>query len=115
MAQPVVHWEINSRNYKAAHKFYGELFDWDIQHNEEMKYGLVAPAGERSIGGGIGPAQNDQPLLTFYVQVDDIQAYLDKAEKLGGKTLLGPTPIPGIGSCGMFADPDGLVVGLFKS
>jgi hypothetical protein len=46
--------------------------------------------------------------------VDDLQAALDKAAKMGATTLMPPTPIPGIGASALFRDPDGLVVGLFK-
>src|SRR5207245_7575919 len=35
--------------------------------------------------------------VTVYVQVDDLRAYLDKAGKLGGKTLVPPTEVPGMG------------------
>jgi hypothetical protein len=30
----------------------------------------------------------------FYVEMDDLQAYLDKAASLSGKTLVPPVPIP---------------------
>jgi predicted enzyme related to lactoylglutathione lyase len=40
---------------------------------------------------------------------------IDKAESLGGKTLMGPEEIPGAVTLVMFADPDGNVVGLIKS
>ncbi len=115
MAQPVVHFEIGAKNGAQSRQFYSKLFDWQIQMHEGMDYGLVSPAGEGSIGGGIGAAPEGQnPYVTFYVQVDDLQGYLNKAEKLGGKTLLPPPPIPGVGSCAWLADPDGNCVGLFK-
>lgn len=115
MAQPVMHFEITAKDYKAAQDFYGKLFDWEINEPEGMKYGLVAAAGDKSIGGGIGePREGEAPSLTFYVQVDDLQKYLDKAESLGGKTVVPPTPIPGIGAFAMLADLDGNVIGLFK-
>jgi predicted enzyme related to lactoylglutathione lyase len=115
MGAPVVHWEISSGDYKKAQAFYQQVFDWKIQEHEGMPYALVAPEGEGSIGGGIGATQEGQgPSITFYVSVDDLQAYLDKAEAAGGKAVMPPTPIPGVGSCAMFADPDGNVIGLFK-
>ena len=44
----------------------------------------------------------------FYVQVDDLQKYLDKAVKLGGKVCVPPIQIsPEIGWMAMFTDPDG--------
>jgi uncharacterized protein len=43
-----------------------------------------------------------------------LQAYLDKAERLGGKTVLPPSLLPGDwGSFAVFADPDGHPVGLW--
>jgi uncharacterized protein len=52
--------------------------------------------------------------VTFYVQVDDLQAYLNKANQLGGKTLVPPVEIPGQGSFAWLADLDGNIIGLWK-
>jgi len=117
MGNPVCHFEISGKDYKKSMTFYKDLFDWEISEYEGMPYGMVAAGAEKgAIGGGIGPVQEgQQPGLTFYVMVEDLQAYLDKAVKLGGKSVVPPTPIPGIGSFAMLADLDGNVVGLFKS
>lgn len=115
MSKPVVHFEIAGRDGKKSREFYGKLFDWKIELFEGMDYGMVNPANDKSIGGGIAQAQPGMsPYVTFYVDVEDLQKYLDKAEKLGGKTVLPPTPIPGVGSMAWFADPDGNCIGLFK-
>ena len=50
---------------------------------------------------------------TFYVQVDDVQGYLDKAAALGGKTLVPPVEIP-TGTFAWFADLEGNTIGLWK-
>ncbi len=116
MANPVVHFEIIASNRKKSQQFYSDLFGWSIKADDAMDYGLVASAGENAIGGGIGPAQPEsKPYVTIYVLVDDLQAALNKAEKLGGKTTVPPMPIPGIGSFAIFADLDGNKIGLFKS
>ena len=49
----------------------------------------------------------------FYVEMDDLQAYLDKAASLGGKTLVPPVPIP-TGTFARMQDPEGNTVGLWK-
>jgi len=49
-----------------------------------------------------------------FIQVDDLQAYLDKAESLGGKTVIPPTDVPGMGTFAWFADIDGNTIGLRK-
>jgi predicted enzyme related to lactoylglutathione lyase len=78
-------------------------------------HGYVKTGGEGSINGGIyGVKEGVCPHVTFYVMVDDLQAALSKAESLGGKTVMGPTPIPGAGMIAMFQDLDGNCIGLYK-
>lgn len=50
----------------------------------------------------------------FYVNVDDIDAYLEKATSLGGKTVVPRVDIPNYGSFAWFSDPDGNTIGLWK-
>jgi uncharacterized protein len=115
VGQPVVHWEINARDGQKLHEFYRTLFDWKIQLDPQLHYGIVETGGQGGINGGISTLPPEvPPYVTFYVQVDDLQAYLAKAESLGGKTTLPPMPIPGMGSIAMFRDPEGLIVGLFQ-
>ncbi len=49
--------------------------------------------------------------MTFFVSVDDVDAALAKAERLGGKIVVPATSVPGV-TFGAFADPQGLVVGV---
>ncbi len=51
---------------------------------------------------------------TFYVQVDDVKACLEKAAALGGKTIVPPVEIP-TGTFAWFADPEGNTIGLWKA
>lgn len=113
MGQPVVHFEIGARDGQKAFQFYAALFDWKIDSQSMKDYGLVE-AGTGGIGGGIFKA-NDQfpPHVTIYIQVDDLQKYLDKAVSLGGGIVVPPTPIPNVGSFAMFRDLDGNVIGLY--
>ena len=117
MGAPVVHFEIIGKDAKKLHKFYGELFDWKIDANNPMNYGLVNSQREtNSIGGGISADPEGGPgHVTIYIEVDDPQAYLNRAEKMGGKTVMPVTEIPNMVTFALFADPEGHVVGLVKS
>lgn len=116
MAHPVVHFEIAGKDAKQTQQFYRSLFDWDIniQSMGDAEYGMIQ-GGDGGIGGGLMAAPTGQPFVTIYVQVDDLQAYLAKAESLGGKALVQPTDIPDMGAWAMFQDPDGNMVGLYKA
>jgi predicted enzyme related to lactoylglutathione lyase len=117
MATPAVAWfEVTGEDGAALQEFYGKLFDWQIQDaGDGSGYGLVA-AADKGIGGGIGRAQDGgQGQVTFYVEVDDPAAYLEKAEALGGQTIVPPTELEQFGlTFAFFADPAGHLVGLSK-
>ncbi|MCG8604758.1 VOC family protein [bacterium] len=116
MGAKVTHFEILGKDAKKLQSFYSDLFDWHINADNPMNYGLVQSQGEGSIGGGIGPTPEDYSNhVTFYVEVDDPQAYLDKIESMGGKTVVPVTVIPEMVTFALFADPEGNVVGLAKS
>ena len=51
--------------------------------------------------------------MTFYVGADDPQATLDKAEELGGTTIMPVTELENV-TIALFVDPEGHVVGLAK-
>jgi predicted enzyme related to lactoylglutathione lyase len=113
MANPVVHFEVAGKDAAALQRFYSTLFDWKIDANNPMNYGIVE-AADGGIAGGVGPSPDGNTHLTWYVQVPDLQAALDKAEKLGGKTVMPPMDVPGGPSIAMFSDPEGNIVGLVK-
>src|SRR5437764_11062353 len=114
MANPVVHFEVLGKDGAGLQRFYGELFDWKIDSDNPMNYGMVE-AGAGGIPGGVGPSQDGSTLVTIYVQVDDLQAALDKAGKLGGKAVMPPMDVPGGPSIAQFTDPAGNLVGLVKA
>jgi hypothetical protein len=117
MSQPVVHWEIMAKDFAKTKDFYSQLFGWQMMpFMDNYAYVVTGGLGDTGINGGILQAPpNLPPSVTFYVQVDDLAAYLKKAESLGGRTCVPPTPIPNIGSFAMFLDPDGMCIGIYKS
>jgi uncharacterized protein len=110
---PVLHFEIMGGQGDQLEKFYSELFGWKIDSNNPMKYGMVDTGGSGGINGGVGANEDGSSRVTVYAQVDNLQAALDKAEQLGGKTILPPTEVPDGPTVAMFSDPAGNVTGLF--
>jgi predicted enzyme related to lactoylglutathione lyase len=113
MAHPVVHFEVLGKDAAALRSFYGEAFGWQLQDVMEGSY-FMTDTAETGIGGGIGADPNGNGHVTFYVQVDDPAAALQKIESLGGRTLAGPMDVPGGPTIALFADPEGHMVGLVK-
>jgi predicted enzyme related to lactoylglutathione lyase len=114
MAHPVMHFEINAKDAKAAQRFYRDLFGWVVDTNNPMDYGTIDTRAEgRGINGGIGTSQEARSWLTFYVETPDPVDTLAKAESLGARTLMEPTDM-GVVTVALFADPEGNVIGLTK-
>lgn len=113
MPNPVVHFEIIGTDWRKLQQFYRELFDWNLDVNEDFQYATLAPEAP-GIGGGVGGDMGGGNRVSVYIEVDDPQAYLDKAEQLGGKTLMPPTQIMEGVNIAMFSDPEGNVTGLLK-
>jgi predicted enzyme related to lactoylglutathione lyase len=115
MANPVNHFEIVHKDAKQLQSFYADVFGWKIDANNPMGYGMV-DTGE-GVGGGIGdvPDPSYPGHLTFYVEVEDLQATLDQIEKLGGEVVMPPDEVPGGPTIAQFRDPAGHLIGLTKA
>ena len=111
----IVHVEIPAANVEGAGKFYQELFGWKLQHMPEMNY-TMWEAGDGS-GGGFPAVSAENPAgqVLVYIDSDDIEADLKKAEKLGRKVIFQKTEISGMGWFAVFHDPTGNAIGLYTS
>ena len=118
MPQPVIHFEISARDSEAITNFYTSLFGWSVDANNPMNYGLtMTKDGDMGIDGGIYQQMNaeDASGIRIYAQVDDAQAYLDRAVELGGKAVGAAMEVPGAGiMVGMFLDPEGNLFGVVQ-
>ena len=114
MGQPVVHYEIRTRDPQAARAFYGKLFGWAFPEALEPGYTYVDTGRDGGIPGGIGQAPGGTGLVTFFVEVDDVADALATAVSLGGTVVRPATSLPGV-TFGLFADPEGLVIGVSKN
>jgi len=115
MGNAVIHFEVAGRDAAKLQDFYRNLFDWKIDTNNPMNYGIVdTDSGGSGIGGGVGQAPDGSGHVTFYVAVDDPQACLDRAVQLGGKVLTPPMEVPGGPTIAHLADPEGHMIGLVK-
>jgi uncharacterized protein len=121
MGQPVVHFEIVGKDAEALKRYYSELFGWEIDSNNPMKYGTIQRednlnADGAGIGGGIsGGPQGYDGHVTFYVQVPDVEASLAQAERLGGKRMMGPDEVMEGLVIGLFTDPEGHTIGVLQT
>jgi len=115
MPQPICHLEIPTIDVKKSGEFYKKLFDWKIDYGFGKDYATFS-TGEGQLGGGIDRKDkiaHGNSNVIIYILVDDINAMLAKAIKLGAKKIKEKTEIPNVGWFGLFTDVDGNTIGLF--
>ena len=76
---------------------------------------MILPDDDSGISGHISALGHEPHNYTLiYVQVDDLDAYIAKAEELGGSSIVPPTEVPGMGHFAWITDIEGTFVGLWK-
>lgn len=124
MAPGVVHFEIPADDEQRAAEFYRAAFGWEANPMPELTYTIIKTtptdeAGMASVPGSINGgmfrrnAVLSSPVIT--VDVDDIDAVLEKIEALGGTTVTPRQDIGGMGWAAYFRDTEGNVMGLWQS
>lgn len=119
MGQPVVHFEVIGKDGEKLQGYYAELFGWNVNADNPMKYGMVSREENLSsegtgIGGGVGTGPDGyEGHVTFYVAVPDVEEALVKAESLGGTRVMGPQKMDQV-ELAHFKDPEGHLIGLVK-
>ncbi len=129
MGNPVLFFEIAGTDGELLRDFYRDLFDWTILpfgwETPHFPNDILAidptspPLEDKGIKGHIYPLSDEMEFnnrVSIFIQVDDLQTFLEKIENNGGKILVTPQVLPdGMGSIAMFLDPSGNVVGLHQN
>ena len=124
MTGRVVHFEIPFDDGDRARSFYKEAFDWQIMEMPDMGYTIVmtgpsndsGPTESGFINGGmLSREQGATSGPVVVLDVENIEAALEKIGGLGGSTVVGKTPVGEMGFAAYFKDPEGNVVGLWET
>src|SRR4051812_23401071 len=108
------HFAINADDVPRARAFYEDAFGWtftpwgppDFYQTRDAGVGLMgALQSRRSIGGQTMPGME----LSF--AVDDIETAVTAIEAAGGKVIMAPFHIDGVGRLIFFQDTEGNIAG----
>lgn len=109
--------ELTTPNPDAAMTFYRGLFGWTFESFGPLgEYWLMQHSGDAV--GGLMTKTPETPFphgWLFYVDVDDVDQAIVKATKFGGKSLVAPFDMPGVGRIAVIQDPAGAYVGIMTS
>lgn len=110
----IVHVELSAKDRKALSKFYADVFGWAVKDEDGLNY-TTFRAGQ-GVAGGFNPVNEQNPAGTVvvYIETDDVTASLNDVKKAGGTVITPEMEIPNTGKFGLFRDPQGNLIGLFK-
>jgi hypothetical protein len=120
----IVHFEIPAASVERAKKFYSEAFGWQISGVEGMAYNMVTttPVGEDfrptepgSINGGLLEKNQIIQAPVLVINVDEINAALERVKKSGGQMVRDPDKVGDMGIVAYFKDTEGNVLGLWQA
>jgi len=109
--------DLSSKDAAASRDFYGKLFGWNVEVNEDPQYGGY---GLARIGGkdvaGIGPTQSpEQPTAwNFYIGTDDAERTAEKVKQAGGNVIAPPFDVGDQGRMAVFQDPSGAFISVWE-
>ncbi|MEQ8654009.1 MAG: VOC family protein [Kiloniellales bacterium] len=113
------HWnELMTRDVEKAKGFYGDCLGWTFE-GMPMPDGTywIIHAGDAFVGGMMEMTKergipDDAPTSWMsYIEVDDIDARLEKVAAAGGQIMRPAFDVPGVGRIAMICDPTGAMIG----
>jgi uncharacterized protein len=111
--------DLSTPDPERAGKFYSAVFGWKLEKGEKDPSGYLHIKNGEHFIGGVPPAAHRDPKMPahwlIYFLVSDPDATAAKAAKLGGKVLMPPTAMAGVGTWAVLADPQGGAFAVFKS
>ena len=114
MQNTLSHFEILCSDIVKAKRFYQNVFNWKFDEDSFPGYSVIRTGAEPTGGFMLKPPETPNHSLNVYFQVESIDAILKVVKTAGGTILVSRTEIPGVGYWGMFADPDGIVIGILE-
>jgi predicted enzyme related to lactoylglutathione lyase len=120
----VVHFELPVDDVERAKKFYSETFGWGLTDVPEMHYVMAQtgavdekrmPKTPGVIGGGMAKRNKTLSAPSFAIDVDNIDAAMEKVKAAGGTMAGEKMPVGTMGFMAYFKDPEGNVLSLWQT
>ena len=124
MAGGVIHFEIPADDENRAREFYRSAFGWRIDAMPELSYAMLMttpsdesgmPSVPGSINGGMFRREGELTSPVITVDVEDIDAVLEKINALGGSTVQPRQEVGTMGWAAYFRDTEGNIIGLWQN
>lgn len=110
---------LHSDHLEATLAFFEEVFAWKVVPISLHAFTVIEVPGDSTYGISVEartrPASGEQAVIPYFRWDEEIATLLTKSEKLGGKLLWGPRPVPAYGDLYLIEVPGGIQLGFFQA
>ncbi len=112
--------ELITSDVAKSKEFYSSLFGWEmVDHDMGNKTYTMLKKGDKEVGGMMqipkGHENEIPPHWMSYVCVDNLEASVEKAKKLGANIKQPPMMVGDFGQLAVLQDPTGAHIALWQS
>lgn len=113
MGDPVMQWQVISKEPAKHAAFYAAVFGWKIGADNPLGYRTADTGSSKGIPGGFWPAPPEaQAFVQLFVEVGDIAGTIKKVTESGGTVLIPPQTLPQGEQMAILRDPLGVTFGV---
>lgn len=109
--------ELRPVDVARAQGFYSGVFGWSFekQPGPVEYWGIrTGPDDAPGVHGGMMKTRDAQPHTVCWVEVEHVGQTAKQVERLGGRVVVPPMAVRGVGQLAYCADPDGLVFAIVQ-
>jgi predicted enzyme related to lactoylglutathione lyase len=115
MPNPVLHWQILTKQVDRLEQFYSDLFGWKFSSDNDLGYRMASNGTPLDLSGGLWPiGPEGHSMVQLFVKVDDVAAFAERAERLGGRIVIPRQQLPSGAQIAVAVDPDGIAFAIFE-
>ncbi|NND72817.1 MAG: VOC family protein [Rhodothermales bacterium] len=110
-----IHFEILADNPQELSAFYSRVLGWKVSlwDGPQTYWSVDTGDDEKGINGAFMHRHFEQSVINTS-EVESLEQAINVVEENGGRIVLGPNDIPGVGRHAYCADPEGNIFGLMQ-
>ena len=113
MGNPVMQWQIVTRDPDKHSAFYANVFGWKINGDNPLGYRMTEAGAPKGIGGGFWPAPPEaSAFVQLFAEVPNMDETIGRVTQNGGSVLIPPQTLPQGEQMAILRDPMGLTFGV---
>ena len=116
MGQPVIYWQILSKQPGKLAEFYSSIVGWNVWPPDALGNRSVETVSPGGIPGGIWQIpQEAHSTVQLFIRAENVPEYVQRVQSGGGKVIFPPQLLPSGDEVSIVQDIEGIPFGIFRA